>query len=148
MTATPAATGLPLAHTPAGRRHDGRQGFTGSRAACEPTGPRWMQVQRLCAERGLPLVCIQPLISHIAREQQDYTMHKTDESDCVMIARLTEPRRSHSAPKSDSRPGPERPALTVTGSCVLWARSRPGGGGQDRAAPNDIPVSGGGRSAE
>ena len=26
--------------------------------ACEPTGPRWMQVQRLCAERGLPLVCI------------------------------------------------------------------------------------------
>ena len=56
--------------------------------ACEPTGPRWMQVQRLCAERGLPLVCIQPLVSHIAREQQDYTTHKTDESDCVMIARL------------------------------------------------------------
>ena len=47
-----------------------------------------MQVQRLCAERGLPLACIQPLISHIAREQQDYTTHKTDESDCVMIARL------------------------------------------------------------
>ena len=33
-------------------------------------------------------MCIQPLISHIAREQQDYTTHKTDESDCVMIARL------------------------------------------------------------
>jgi hypothetical protein len=48
----------------------------------------WLQVQRLCAERGLPLVCIQPLVSHIAREQQDYTPHKTDESDCVMIARL------------------------------------------------------------
>jgi hypothetical protein len=47
-----------------------------------------MQVQRLCAERGLPLVCIQPLVSHIAREQQDYTPHKTDESDCVLIARL------------------------------------------------------------
>jgi hypothetical protein len=31
--------------------------------ACEPTGPRWLQVQRLCAERGLPLVCIQPLVS-------------------------------------------------------------------------------------
>ena len=56
--------------------------------ACEPTGPRWMQVQRLCAERGLPLVCIQPLVSHIAREQQDYTTHKTDETDCVLIARL------------------------------------------------------------
>ena len=56
--------------------------------ACEPTGPRWLQVQRLCAERGLPLVCIQPLVSHIAREQQDYTTHKTDEADCVLIARL------------------------------------------------------------
>jgi transposase len=56
--------------------------------ACEPTGPRWMQVQRLCAERGLPLVCIQPLASHIAREQQDYTARKRDESDAALIARL------------------------------------------------------------
>jgi transposase len=64
------------------------KGFTAVTVACEPTGPRWLQVQRLCAERGLPLVCIQPLVSHIAREQQDYTPHKSDESDCVMIARL------------------------------------------------------------
>ena len=64
------------------------KGFERVAVACEPTGPRWMQVQRLCAERGLPLVCIQPLVSHIAREQQDYTTHKTDESDCVLIARL------------------------------------------------------------
>ena len=33
-------------------------------------------------------MCIQPLVSHIAREQQDFTWHKTDEADCVMIARL------------------------------------------------------------
>ena len=45
-------------------------------------------MQRLCAERGLPLVCIQPLMSHIVRDQQDYTTHKTDESDCVLITRL------------------------------------------------------------
>jgi transposase len=64
------------------------KGFERVAVACEPTGPRWMQVQRLCAERGLALVCVQPLVSHIAREQQDYTTHKTDESDCVMIARL------------------------------------------------------------
>jgi len=64
------------------------KGFAHVAVACEPTGARWMQVQRLCAERGLPLVCIQPLMSHIAREQQDYTAHKTDESDCVMIGRL------------------------------------------------------------
>src|SRR4029077_12520389 len=68
--------------------HARAKGFTTVAVACEPTGPRWMQVQRLCAERGLPLVCIQPLMSHIAREQQDYTTHKTDEADCVMIARL------------------------------------------------------------
>ena len=64
------------------------RGFAHVAVACEPTGPRWMQVQRLCAERGLPLVCIQPLVSHIAREQQDYTTHKRDESDSVLIARL------------------------------------------------------------
>jgi transposase len=64
------------------------KGFTAVTVACEPTGPRWLQVQRLCAERGLPLVCVQPLVTHIAREQQDYTSHKTDEADCVMIARL------------------------------------------------------------
>jgi len=64
------------------------RGFGRVTVACEPTGPRWLQVQRLCGERGLPLVCIQPLVSHIAREQQDYTTHKTDEADCVLIARL------------------------------------------------------------
>jgi transposase len=64
------------------------KGFRHVTVACEPTGPRWMQVQRLCAERSLPLVCVQPLMSHIAREQQDYTPHKTDESDCVLVGRL------------------------------------------------------------
>ena len=65
------------------------KGFAQVTVACEPTGPRWLQVQRLCAERGLPLVCIQPLVSHIARERrEDYTTHKTDEADCVLIARL------------------------------------------------------------
>jgi hypothetical protein len=64
------------------------KGFTAVAVACEPTGPRWLQVQRLCAERELPLVCVQPLVSHIARQQQDYTTHKTGESGCVMIARL------------------------------------------------------------
>jgi transposase len=63
-------------------------GFRRVTVACEPTGPRWMQVQRLCAERGLDLVCVQPLVSHIAREQEDLTAHKRDEPDSVLIARL------------------------------------------------------------
>jgi transposase len=64
------------------------KGHAAVTVACEPTGARWMQVQRLCGEQGVPLVCIQPLMSHIARQQQDFTMHKRDESDCVLIARL------------------------------------------------------------
>ena len=30
------------------------RGFEQVTVACEPTGPRWMQVQRLCAGRGCP----------------------------------------------------------------------------------------------
>jgi transposase len=63
-------------------------GFSGVTVACEPTGSRWMVVAELCAQRGLPVVCVQPLVSHVAREQQDLTGDKTDEGDCVLIARL------------------------------------------------------------
>ena len=65
-----------------------RAGMPRLTVACEPTGPRWMQVQRLCREAGVTLVCVQPLVSHIAREQEDYTGHKRDEPDAVLIARL------------------------------------------------------------
>src|SRR6266536_633129 len=37
---------------------------------------------------AVTVVCVQPLVSHIARQQQDFTSQKTDEADCVMIARL------------------------------------------------------------
>ena len=70
---------------------DGRAraaGCAGLTVACEPTGSRWMVVQDLCAQRGLPMVCVQPLVSHVARQQQDLTGDKTDEGDCVLIARL------------------------------------------------------------
>jgi transposase len=63
-------------------------GYAGVTVACEPTGSRWMVVQELCRERGLPLACVQPLVSHVAREQQDLTGDKTDEGDCALIARL------------------------------------------------------------
>jgi transposase len=63
-------------------------GYAGLTVACEPTGSRWMVVQELCRERGLPLVCVQPLVSHVAREQQDLTGDKADEPDSELIARL------------------------------------------------------------
>jgi transposase len=63
-------------------------GYAGLSVACEPTGSRWMAVQDLCQERGLPFVCVQPLVSHLARGQEDLTGDKTDEGDAVLIARL------------------------------------------------------------
>jgi transposase len=63
-------------------------GFSGLTVACEPTGSRWMIVQELCAQRGVAMVCVQPLVTHVARQQQDLTGDKTDEGDCVLIARL------------------------------------------------------------
>jgi hypothetical protein len=32
-------------------------------------------------------VCVQPLVSHVAREQQDLTGDKTDEGDCGLVSR-------------------------------------------------------------
>lgn len=63
-------------------------GYAGLTVGCEPTGPRWMVVQELCRQRGLPFVCVQPLVTHVAREQEDLTGDKTDEGDTVLIARL------------------------------------------------------------
>ena len=66
-----------------------RAGLAGITVACEPTGARWMVVQELAAQRQMPFVCVQPLVSHVAREQQDLTGDKTDEGDCGLVSRLT-----------------------------------------------------------
>lgn len=63
-------------------------GFSGITVACEPTGHRWMIVQQLAAGRGVPLVCVQPLVVARAREAEDYTRGKNDDKDAVLIARL------------------------------------------------------------
>jgi hypothetical protein len=63
-------------------------GYAGLSVACEPTGSGWMAVQDLCAARGLPFACVQPLVSHVAREQEDLTGDKTDAGDSGLIARL------------------------------------------------------------
>ena len=63
-------------------------GYAGVTVACEPTGSRWMVVAELCRARDMPLVCVQPLVSHLARGQQDLTGDKADEPDSELIARL------------------------------------------------------------
>lgn len=63
-------------------------GFSGAVVACEPTGHRWRAVAQLADERGLELVCVQPVLVGRARVGEDFTRDKTDDKDAVLIARL------------------------------------------------------------
>ncbi|HSR85208.1 MAG TPA: IS110 family transposase [Streptosporangiaceae bacterium] len=63
-------------------------GFASVTVACEPTGHRWRVVSQLAAQRGLALVCVQPLLVCRAREGEDLTFDKSDPKDAVIIARL------------------------------------------------------------
>jgi transposase len=63
-------------------------GFASVTVACEPTGHRWRVLDQLAEERGLALVCVQPLLVYRAREGEDLTFDKSDPKDAVIIARL------------------------------------------------------------
>src|SRR3954468_8945546 len=63
-------------------------GFCSVVVACEPTGHRWRVLDQIAAEAGVRLVCVQPLLVHRARESEDFTGNKNDDSDAVIIARL------------------------------------------------------------
>jgi len=65
------------------------RGFAQVTVACEPTGHRWRVLGQLAADRGMPFVCVQPLVTSWARRTEDLTWDKTDEKDAVLIARLT-----------------------------------------------------------
>ncbi|MFB9324218.1 IS110 family transposase [Cryptosporangium minutisporangium] len=67
----------------------GAAGFAGATVACEPTGHRWRVLGQLAAEREMPFVCVQPVVTSWARRSEDLTWDKTDEKDAVLIARLT-----------------------------------------------------------
>jgi transposase len=63
-------------------------GFSSVVVACEPTGHRWRVLDQIAAEAGVRLVCVQPLLVHRARESEDFTRNKSDETDAMIIARL------------------------------------------------------------
>jgi transposase len=65
------------------------KGFAGVTVACEPTGHRWRVLGQLASDRGMPFVCVQPMLSSWSRRAEDLTFDKTDEKDAVLIARLT-----------------------------------------------------------
>lgn len=45
------------------RPHATKAGFTGVTVACEPTGHRWRILGQLAADRQMPFVCVQPVIT-------------------------------------------------------------------------------------
>jgi len=49
-------------------------GFESVAVACEPAGQRWRVLGQFAAERGLALVCVQPLLVYRARESEDLTL--------------------------------------------------------------------------
>jgi transposase len=70
-------------------------GFSSVTVACEPTGHRWRVLDQLAAERGLALVCVQPLLVYRSREGEDLTRDKSDPKDAVLIARLASELRCY-----------------------------------------------------
>jgi transposase len=56
--------------------------------SCEPAGHRWRVLSQLAADRSVPLVCVQPLVTSWSRRTEDLTSDKTDDKDAVLIARL------------------------------------------------------------
>jgi transposase len=66
-----------------------RAGFAGLVLACEPTGHRWKPLVVTAREAGIPVVCVQPLLVHRAREGEDFTRNRSDFDDAVIIGRLT-----------------------------------------------------------
>jgi hypothetical protein len=58
-------------------------GFSSVVVACEPTGHRWRVLDQIAAEAGVRLVCVQPLLVHRARESEDFTRNKSDETDAM-----------------------------------------------------------------
>jgi len=85
-----------------------RAGFASVTVACEPTGHRWRVLDQLAEERGLALVCVQPLLVYRAREGEDLTRDKSDPKDAVLIARLAAELRCYEPERAD----------------VVWARLR------------------------
>src|SRR5690242_1509005 len=77
-------------------------GFASVTVACEPTGHRWRVLDQLAAERGLALVCVQPLLVYRSREGEDLTRDKSDPKDAVLIARLASELRCYEPERADA----------------------------------------------
>ena len=48
-------------------------GFTGVVLGCEPTGHRWKPLLDRARARGVELVCVNPMLVHRGREEEDFS---------------------------------------------------------------------------
>ncbi len=69
--------------------------------ACEPTGHRWRVLDQIAAQFGVVLVCVQPLLVCRAREAEDFTRNKNDDTDAMIIARLVTELRCYLPERAD-----------------------------------------------
>jgi transposase len=64
-----------------------KAGFTGVVLGCEPTGHRWKTLAERAGARGVPMVCVNPMLVHRGREEEDFTRDKSDFKDATVIAK-------------------------------------------------------------
>jgi transposase len=76
-------------------------GFSSVVVACEPTGHRWRVLDQICLAHGVMLVCVQPLLVARAREAEDFTRNKNDDTDAMIIARLVTELRCYLPERAD-----------------------------------------------
>jgi transposase len=70
-------------------------GFAGVVVGCEPTGHRWKPLLDRCRDRGVDLVCVNPMLVHRGREEEDFTRDRSDFKDSTIIARRVADRRCY-----------------------------------------------------
>ena len=57
-------------------------GFGGAVVACEPTGHRWRVLEQLAVERGMAMVCVQPLLVGPARGRTSLVTRPMTKTPC------------------------------------------------------------------
>lgn len=70
-------------------------GFAGVVVGCEPTGHRWKPLLERCRARGVELVCVNPMLVHRGREEEDFTRDRSDFKDSTVIARRVADRHCY-----------------------------------------------------
>jgi transposase len=64
-----------------------KAGFAGVVLGCEPTGHRWKPLLDRARARGVQMVCVNPMLVHRGREEEDFTRDRSDFKDATIIAK-------------------------------------------------------------